>query len=307
MNKGVVNVEKHNEHLLLIDGMALLFRSFFATAVSGQFMINSKGQPTNGVQGFMKHLLMAVEHIGPTHTAVCWDMGSSTFRNEIYTDYKSNRNAPPVELIPQFDLAKEVAEGFALYNIGLRGFEADDCIGTIAKSASKETKVSILSGDQDLLQLLDDNIDVVLLKKGFGNYHTYSKDFFIEEKGLTPTQFIDVKALMGDTSDGYPGVKGIGEKTAVKLIQEHQHIQGILEGIHLLTPAQRKKIETDLEMLHVSRQLAEIKCDVPLEFNMDFAKWESIAPDAISMMDELELRVLRRYLIGKDHLLSQHA
>jgi 5'-3' exonuclease len=307
VNKGVVNVEKHNEHLLLIDGMALLFRSFFATAVSGQFMINSKGQPTNGVQGFMKHLLMAVEHINPTHTAVCWDMGSATFRNEIYTDYKANRNAPPVELIPQFDLAKEVAEGFALYNIGMRGFEADDCIGTIAKSASKDTKVSILSGDQDLLQLLDDNIDVVLLKKGFGNYLTYSKDYFMEEKGLTPEQFIDVKALMGDTSDGYPGVKGIGEKTAVKLIQEHQHIQGILDSLHLLTPSQRKKIESDLDMLHLSRQLAEIKCDVPLEFTMESAKWGAIAPDAISLIDDLELRVLRRFLIGKDHLLSQHA
>ncbi|WP_456274936.1 5'-3' exonuclease [Bacillus sp. AK031] len=287
--------------------MALLFRSFFATAVSGQFMINTKGQPTNGVQGFMKHLLMAVEHFNPSHAAVCWDMGSSTFRNEIYSDYKANRNAPPVELIPQFDLAKEVAEGFALYNIGMSGYEADDCIGTIAKSASKDTKVSILSGDQDLLQLLDDNIDVVLLKKGFGNYHTYSKDYFIEEKGLTPEQFIDVKALMGDTSDGYPGVKGIGEKTAVKLIQEHQHIQGILDGIHHLTPSQRKKIENDLEMLHLSRKLAEIKCDVPLTFTLEEARWNSISPAAMSMIEELELRVLRRFLIGKDHLISEHA
>ncbi|WJV31585.1 5'-3' exonuclease [Rossellomorea sp. AcN35-11] len=280
--------------------MALLFRSFFATAVTGQFMMNSKGLPTNGVQGFMKHLLMATEHVKPTHIIVCWDMGSQTFRNDVFNDYKSNRNAPPVELIPQFDLAKEVAEGFNLYNVGVVGYEADDCIGTLAKLHQSDRKVSVLSGDQDLLQLLDDNIDIMLLKKGFGNYQTYTKDIFVEERGITPQQFIDVKALMGDTSDGYPGVKGIGEKTALKLIQQYRDISGILANLHELTPSQRRKIEEDLDMLHVSRKLAEIHCEVPLSVSVEEARWNYVSLETLSLVDELELKVLRRFLVGSN-------
>lgn len=293
-----------NEHLLLIDGMALLFRSFFATAVTGQFMMNSKGLPTNGVQGFMKHLLMAADHVKPTHIIVCWDMGSQTFRNEVFNDYKSNRNAPPVELIPQFDLAKEVAEGFNLSNVGVVGYEADDCIGTLAKIHQTDRKVSVLSGDQDLLQLLDDNIDIMLLKKGFGNYQTYTKEIFVEERGITPQQFIDVKALMGDTSDGYPGVKGIGEKTALKLIQQYNDISGILDHLHELTPSQRKKIEADLDMLHVSRKLAEIHCGVPLSVSEEEARWNNVAHETLSFVDDLELKVLRRYLVGSNVMVA---
>jgi 5'-3' exonuclease len=299
-----VDEMRRDEHLLLIDGMALLFRSFFATAVTGQFMMNSKGLPTNGVQGFMKHLLMAVDHVKPSHILVCWDMGSQTFRNEVYTDYKSNRNAPPVELIPQFDLAKEVAEGFNLANVGVPGYEADDCIGTLAKAHHKDRKVTVLSGDQDLLQLLDENLEIMLLKKGFGNYQTYTKDLFIEERGITPEQFIDVKALMGDTSDGYPGVKGIGEKTAVKLIQEYGDISGILNNLDRLTPSQRKKIETDLDMLHVSRKLAEIHCEVPLPLSIENAVWSHVSHSSISYIEELELKVLRRFLLSAESLIA---
>ncbi|NQD64553.1 5'-3' exonuclease [Bacillus haikouensis] len=295
---------KKDEHILLIDGMALLFRSFFATAVTGQFMMNSKGLPTNGVQGFMKHLLMAVDYVKPTHILVCWDMGSQTFRNDVYSEYKSNRNAPPAELIPQFDLAKEVAEGFNLANVGVPGFEADDCIGTLAKVHHKERKVTVLSGDQDLLQLLDENIEIMLLKKGFGNYQTYTTDLFIEERGITPMQFIDVKALMGDTSDGYPGVKGIGEKTAVKLIQEYEDIEGILNNLDKLTLSQRKKIEADLDMLHVSRKLAEIHCEVPLPLSIENAVWSNVSDASISYIEELELKVLRRFLLSADSLIA---
>ncbi|RLQ95158.1 5'-3' exonuclease [Falsibacillus albus] len=287
---------KKDKHLLLIDGMALLFRSFYATAVTGQFMINSKGTPTNAIQGLMKHLLTAVDKIQPTHTAVCWDMGSATFRNELYTEYKANREAPPVEMIPQFDLAKEVVGAFRFPNIGLVGYEADDCIGTIAKKV-QDAKITILTGDKDLLQLLDNNIDVLILQKGFGNYKWYTHEVFEEEKGITPEQFIDVKALMGDPSDGYPGVKGIGEKTAMKLIQEFEHIEGIIENIQQLTPGQKKKLEADMEMLHLSRQLAKIHCEVPLEFTLEQAIWKEIPDDGHEMIETLELKALRRFIV----------
>lgn len=288
---------KNKPHLLLVDGMALLFRSFYATSVTGQFMINSKGMPTNAVQGFMRHLFYALENINPTHTAICWDMGSKTFRNEMFDGYKANRSAPPIELIPQFDLVKEVVDAFNLPNHGLAGYEADDCIGTISKAVKDGANVTILTGDRDLLQLLDENVEVRILQKGFGNYKIYSESLFIEELGITPRQFIDVKSLMGDTSDGYPGVKGIGEKTAIKLIKDYGSIEELLLNISQLTNGQRKKIEDELEMLHLSRKLAEINCDVPIQFTLEHSLCKQVPETFLNLVDELELKSIRRHLI----------
>lgn len=285
------------KHVLLIDGMALLFRSFFATAISNQFMINRHGNPTNAIQGFLRHSLTAIEQVNPTHVAVCWDMGKKTFRNEVYQDYKANRQAPPIELIPQFDLVKEIAAHFSFTNIGVSGYEADDCIGTIAKAADDSTKVSIVSGDKDLLQLLKGNVEIWLVKKGYGEYDRFDQNRFENEYGITPGQFIDVKGLMGDTSDGYPGVKGIGEKTAFKLIQEHQTIDGILENLHMLTPGQKKKIEADLDMLHLSRSLAAIHCEVPLPEEV-YGEWLGVPHSVNEIIDLHELKSVHRFLVN---------
>lgn len=289
-------LNENKPSLLLVDGMALLFRAYFATAVTGQFMINSKGIPTNGVYGFIKHFLTAMSSFNPTHVAVCWDMGSKTFRTEMYDGYKANRPEAPVELIPQFDLVKDVVEAFDVPNIGLQGYEADDCIGTIAKKACEEADVFILTGDQDILQLLDERISVILLKKGYGNYQVHTKDTFFAEKGITPKQMIDLKAFMGDTSDNYPGVKGIGEKTALKLLQQFEHIEGVLANLDQLTKGQKAKIEQDLEMLHLSRQLAEIKCDVPVECALDEALFQMNREKVIEKFTEIEFRGLHRFL-----------
>ncbi|WP_018660241.1 5'-3' exonuclease [Heyndrickxia acidiproducens] len=284
-------------HLLLVDGMALLFRAFYATAVTGQYMMNSKGMPTNGVQGFLRHLLLAAENKKASHIAVCWDMGKKTFRNELFNGYKANREAPPVEMIPQFDLARETVEAFQIPNIGVAGYEADDCLGTLAKRLQSEADVSILTGDRDILQLLDDHIVVHLLQKGYGNYKSYTKETFTEDTGVTPQQYIDVKALMGDMSDGYPGVKGIGEKTAFKLIRQFGSIVGILDHLDQLTPAQRKKIEADLEMLYLSRELAEINCGVPVSFSIEAAAVTQIPDTFMAIIEELELKTVKRHLI----------
>ena len=282
--------------LMLVDGMALLFRAFYATAVTGQFMINSKGTPTNGIHGFVKHLFTAVSAFKPSHLAVCWDMGSKTFRTELFADYKGNRGEAPIELIPQFDLVKEVVASFDIPNIGLAGYEADDCIGTIAKQSKDSAHVSILTGDQDMLQLLDDSISVILLKKGYGNYLVHTPETFFEEKGITPKQMVDLKALMGDTSDNYPGVKGIGEKTALKLLQEFEHVEGIISNLDQLSKSNKTKIEQDLEMLHLSRILAEIKCDVPVSCALDEAGLRIEKEKALNKLMELELRGFQRLL-----------
>src|SRR5699024_3022667 len=201
--------------------MALLFRGFYATAFRGNNMKTSDGVPTNGVYQFLRYFLDALDRFRPTHVICCWDMGSQTFRTELYDKYKANRPTPPQELIPQFDLVKEVIEAFNFPNIGLQHFEADDCIGTLATMYANDHDVMILTGDQDILQLVDTHISVIIMKKGIGNYEVFNHDNFYDKKGIAPWQMVDLKALMGDSSDNYPGVKGIGEKTALKLIQEY--------------------------------------------------------------------------------------
>lgn len=288
--KDLSTTERPN--VLLVDGMALLFRAFYATGMSGQFMFNSKGVPTNGVQGLLKHLLLATEHFNPQYVAVCWDMGSKTFRTEKFPAYKGNRSAPPEELIPQFDLAKEAVAAFDIPNIGVVGYEADDCIGTIVKNMCATHSMNILTGDQDMLQLIDDHISVTLLKKGYGNYEVHNETTFTEWKGIKPQQMVDLKGLMGDTADNYPGVKGIGEKTAIKLLQQHGSIDGILGNLHALTATQRRKIEESLDMLHMSRELAAIHCEVPLQFDIDEAILQFDLNKVAAMIQEHELKGL---------------
>ncbi|MBM7716422.1 5'-3' exonuclease [Siminovitchia sp. FSL H7-0308] len=283
-------------HLLVIDGMALLFRAFYATSIRKHFMFNSKGVPTNAVQGYLRHILSAVEAASPSHITVCWDMGSKTYRNDIFPDYKSNREAPPLELIPQFDFAKEATHAFAIPNIGVSGYEADDCIGTICSKNRHNAKMTVLTGDRDLLQVIDESVDVWLLQKGIGNYAKYTKETFQEMYQLDPHQLIDVKALMGDASDGYPGVKGIGEKTALTLIRRFGSIETLLENLADVTPSQRAKIETHLELLHISRELAAINCSTPFQFDFEKTYWNDIPRSAFDYVDEHELNVVQRQL-----------
>ncbi|MCY7948075.1 5'-3' exonuclease [Bacillus atrophaeus] len=282
--------------LVLVDGMALLFRSFFATAVHRNFMINDSGVPTNGVNGFLKHLITAMERFQPTHVVCCWDMGSKTYRNDLFQDYKANRSQPPIELVPQFDLAKEAAAELGILNIGLKGYEADDCIGTLAALFTEEAEITIVTGDKDLLQLLSDGINVALLQKGIGNYKIYTKDLFYEETGVLPKALIDVKALMGDSSDNYPGVKGIGEKTAYKLIGEYETIERLLENIALLPKGQQGKIQAGLKELGISRQLAEINCDVPLTCALTDAVFTLQLEQAGMMLRRHQIKGIERML-----------
>jgi 5'-3' exonuclease len=270
--------------------MALLFRSFYATSVYGQFMINSKGIPTNAVNGLLKHLIAAIDYAKPTHVVCCWDMGSKTYRNDLFRDYKANRPEAPIELIPQFDLAKTVVEALDIPNLGIEGFEADDCIGTLTKNFESEMKISILTGDKDILQLLNENVDVMIFQKGIGNYKHFTKQSFMEEFEIEPHMLIDVKALMGDSSDNYPGVKGIGEKTAYKLINQYRSIDRLLESLDELTKGQKSKIENDLEMLHLSRRLAEINCQAPLQCLLEDALLVVNEAKVFAMIQEIELR-----------------
>lgn len=273
-------------HLLVIDGMALLFRSFYATSVVGQFQFLPDGRASNGVQGFARHVLTAQTIVRPTHLVICWDMGQSTFRNELFEGYKANRSNPPEELIPQFDMAMEVAEWIGWRNIGEVGMEADDCIGSIVEKWKEDAKIIIISGDRDLLQLLNPSTNIAFTKKGYSEYDVYTMERFKKEYAIEPHQFADVKAFMGDPSDGYPGVKGIGPKTALQLIRTYGSVEGVLENLEKLKPGQRNKIEENMEMLKLSHRLASIQRNVPIKADLEDLSVPEYSPKTFERLAE---------------------
>jgi 5'-3' exonuclease len=283
--------------VMLVDGMALLFRAYFANSYGGYIRKTASGVPTNAVYGFIKYFMDAVGRFNPTHVICCWDLGSQTFRTEKYAPYKANRPEAPGDLIPQFSLIKEVVASFNVPNVGFEGFEADDCIGTLAARYSEAMDVYVLTGDHDMLQLVSERVKVVIMKKGQSNYAVYDPETLLAEKQLSPAQFIDLKGLIGDTSDNYPGVKGIGEKTAVKLLTEYGSIEGILENISNLPKGVRSKIEAEVEMLHLCRDLARIRCDAPVSCDTQSAVWSMDRHAVIAKFEELEFNSLTK-LIG---------
>ncbi|WP_409344791.1 5'-3' exonuclease H3TH domain-containing protein [Paenibacillus sp. MBLB4367] len=282
---------------LIVDGMALLFRAYYAQSFGGSIRRTSSGIPTNAIFGFIHYLFDAIREFKPTHLLCCWDLGSSTFRTEMFASYKANRADAPEDLIPQFSLIKDVVDSLGIQNFGLLGYEADDCIGTLANQISSETEVFILTGDHDMLQLITDRISVIIMKKGKSNYQVYTPDALWEEKELNPSQIIDLKAFMGDTSDNYPGVRGIGEKTAQKLIKEYGSVQGVIDNIEQLSVNIKTKIENDLDMLYLSKDLATIKVDVPIQCVFENCHWKINKSSALQKFEELEFGSLVK-LIG---------
>jgi 5'-3' exonuclease len=296
-NQAVKEKVSLSQSLLLVDGMALLFRAYYGSVYGGSVRRTKSGIPVNAVYGFVRYLFDAVRTYNPTHVVCCWDMGSKTFRTEQFPQYKANRPDAPNDLLPQFDLVKEVVESLDVPNIGIPGYEADDCIGTLARKFSEDLDVLIFTGDHDLLQLVSDRVKVMMLKKGFGNYHVYDTEVLFSEKGVTPAQMIDLKGLIGDSSDNYPGVRGIGEKTAVKLLSEYESIDGILNNLNLLSATHRTKIEADLEMLKLCRELATIRCDVPLDCDLNDCRWTPSVHTVREKFEELEFRSLLKEIV----------
>lgn len=282
-------------HILIIDGMALLFRSFFATSAMGHFFPDRDGVPTNGVQGFLRHTMTAKTIFQPTHMAVCWDMGAHTFRNDLFDGYKANRPAPPEELVPQFDKVREASRLMGWGNYGEKGMEADDLIGSMITHWAGKAEITVVSGDKDLLQLLRPGVRIALIKKGYSEYDIYTDTRFVEEYGITPLQYIDKKAFTGDAADGYPGVKGIGPKTALMFIQKYGSVEKVLESLDELTPARRKRIEEGMDMLKVSRELAEIHCDLHVETSLEEMIIPPYTEETKRMLEQLDYSLVIRH------------
>lgn len=294
------NQEKAKPSILLVDSMALLFRGFFATAVSGPIMQTSTGLYTNGVYQFTRYLLDAIKRYKPTHVACAFDMGKETFRNELFPEYKSNRGEPPVELQPQFDLLRTFVEALDIPVVGLKGYEADDVLGTLAKRFGKEGhEVLILTGDGDTLQLLDVHTSVVMMRKGFGHYEKFTLDNLFEKKGVThPNQIIELKALMGDTSDFIPGCPGVGPKTAEKLIAEFGSVEELFNRIEEVKGKLKEKLIENKAQIELSRVLATIHTDVPVDCTWDSCEWSPVPEKVLAKLEELEFSSLRRHFIA---------
>ena len=227
------------DKLLLVDGNSIANRAFYALP----FLSNSQGKPSGAVFGFANIIIKLLQSEKPSHIIVAFDHARRTFRNEIYADYKMQRKPSPVELIEQFPLIKEMLDAMKIKYIEVPGIEADDIIGTVSKKCLG--KKIILSGDRDLLQLIDEDTTVWLTKKGVSEVDKVDEERLNELFGLKPFQIIDLKALMGDTSDNIPGVKGIGEKTALSLLEKYQTVDNVYQNIDAITGKLKEKLESD--------------------------------------------------------------
>ncbi len=252
--------------ILLIDGSSLIFRAFYAI----RNLTTKDGVFVNGVYGFLNMYYKALELINPTHVFVAFDKGSKTFRHNEFADYKGTRDNAPNEITYQFGILKDLLSSMNVNYLELDEYEADDIIGTIAKLAQKEGfEVDIFTGDRDYLQLVDDNILVYLTKKGISEIKLMNTESILEEYDLSPKQLIDVKALQGDSSDNIPGVKGVGEKTALKLIQEYGNLENLYENIDNLKGKLKENLVNEKDKAYLSRYLGEIFLRVPIERNIE--------------------------------------
>jgi DNA polymerase-1 len=256
--------------LVLVDGAAVFHRGYHAIP----HLSTKDGTPTNAVYGFSTILLKVMQELKPQYVVVAWDKDSKTFRKDLYPEYKAHRVKQPDDFYAQIPIMREVVEAMGLPFVELAGFEADDIIGTLAVQAEERggLETIIVTGDLDELQLVDTNTRVYTMKRGFTDTVIYDRDAVRERYGVTPHQFIDVKALKGDASDNIPGVKGIGEKTAVDLVAAYGTLDAIYEHLDALKPAVKAKLEASRDMAYLSRKLSEIVCDAPVELDLEAAR-----------------------------------
>lgn len=259
--------------LLLIDGSSVAFRAFFALYNQIDRFKSPTGLHTNAIYGFNLMLDHMMKRIEPTHILVAFDAGKTTFRTEMYADYKAGRAKTPDEFREQFPFIRQMLDAMGVKHYELDQYEADDIIGTLDKMAERTEipfDVTIVSGDKDLIQLTDENTVVEISKKGVAEFEEFTPAYLMEKMGITPTQFIDLKALMGDKSDNIPGVTKIGEKTGLKLLTEFGSLDGIYENIDSMKASKMKEnLIADKEQAFLSRTLATIDTNAPIEIGLD--------------------------------------
>ncbi|MBE3556578.1 MAG: DNA polymerase I [Firmicutes bacterium] len=285
----------HQGHLVLVDGNSVANRAFYALPL----LSTRSGQYTNGLYGFGLMLFKLLGEVRPTHLLVAFDAGKETFRTKQYAAYKGTRQKTPQELSEQLPLIKEMLDAFGIAHTELPNFEADDIIGTLAlRGAAEGFEVTIYTGDRDLLQLVNDAVTVLLTRKGVTDVKRYDVHAILDEYGLPPSGIVELKGLMGDSSDNIPGVPGVGEKTALKLLHQFGDVEGVLAHIDDVDgPKLRQRLKENKESARLSRQLATIDCDVPLELSWEQLELHSFDREAVtSFLRKYELNALLQRL-----------
>lgn len=276
------------DKFLVIDGSSLIHRAFFALPP----LTTKNGVHTGAVYGFCNMLLRLLADVQPKWLAVAFDKSRKTFRTEMFADYKGQRKPTPSELSEQFPLARKVLEAMNIAVLELDNYEADDIIGTFAVHAPQQAEVIIVTGDRDELQLLSDRTSVYFTRRGISDLKVYTPQVFAEEyENLTPKQLIDLKGLMGDTSDNIPGVPGVGPKTALKLISEYGSVENVLENAENISgKALREKLLNNKDSALLSKKLATIFTDVPVSTDLAAYELRGMQPEARGLMQSLEFR-----------------
>ena len=264
---------ENKNRLLLIDGSSIAFRAFFALYSQLDRFRAPNGLHTNAIFAFHTMLSSLMERIQPTHVLIAFDAGKTTFRTEMFADYKGGRSKTPDEFREQLPFIKEMIEKLGIRHYELANYEADDIIGTLDKMAEAPDvnfDVTIVTGDKDMIQLVDGNTRVEISKKGVAEFEEYTTAYLMEKMGLTPQQFIDLKALMGDSSDNYPGVTKVGEKTALKLLQEWGSLENLYANVETLKASKMKEnLIADKDMAFLSQRLATINTQAPIEISLE--------------------------------------
>lgn len=284
--------------LLLIDGNAVLHRAYHALPP----LSSRDGQPINAVYGFISMLLRLVTDLKPSHIAVAFDTPKPTFRHSEYVGYQAHRPRMHSDLGSQFQIVYAVLSAMQIPTYKLPGYEADDVIGTVACQAKEENEVVIVTGDRDILQLVDDNVKVYMPVRGLEG-KLYGEEEVMERMKVAPYQIIDYKALAGDSSDNYPGVAGIGPKTASNLLTKYQTLENIYKHLDELPEKVAKKLAEGAEPAGIAKKLATIVCDAPITIHMnEAAKWDVDHSDALKLFEQLGFRTLtaRIQKVGKE-------
>ena len=263
--------------LILVDGYSLFFRAFYATAYTGNYMQTSDGLPTNALFSFSNMMFRILNEHNFTHILVALDPGGKTFRHDLLPEYKGTRSETPPEMRPQFELLPELLDVLNIKYYVKQNYEADDIIGTLAREAERSGyRVDVLSSDRDLLQLVDQNTRVRLLKKGLSEIDDVTPEILYQDMEITPTQVTDLKGLMGDTADNIPGVPGIGPKTALKLLHTYTTLENLYEHIDELKGKQKEKLAFYETQARLSKVLATIECDLSLDITLDELAYDSV-------------------------------
>ncbi len=282
--------------LLLIDGNAIMHRAFHALP---PFKTKS-GIPTNVIYGFFTMLFKAITNFKPNYIIVCFDTPVSTFRNKLFKQYQAQRPKIADEFITQIPTVKEALDKAGILHLEKDGLEADDLIGTIAKKYKNNAiKVLILTGDKDMLQLVDKNVLVMAPQLGLSNIKMYDEAEVQKKFDLPPNKIPDLKALMGDPSDNYPGAKGIGPKTAAKLLQQFGSVNNIYSHLDQIDEKARKSLEENKKNVFLSHKLATIKTDVEINFDIDKTKFEKFNKELKDFFEKYEMKSLVARLFNK--------